>query len=171
MIYMKRAELFVSVLAASFVLGACGNAIYAEVSGRTGVSPLGDGTFEIYVQTCGIGVDTLRVAGPNDGGRNEVYGEWKAEDPVTGAFVFNPLSPPEGWQGIQALSLPSAPDSLLLIGVGSSTADAQVYPVDVRIAEILENEPSVIITGSEDSTHPAAERKLLSREEFDKCPG
>ncbi|MEX3504360.1 hypothetical protein [Corynebacterium sp. LK2510] len=154
---------------ASFSLTACGNAVYTDISGQVGFSLSDSGGVVIEVESCGVELDGVQLAGPNIDGENHKYAVFTAQDPVSGYFSVDISRPDSNWQAEAPVEVPENVDELLIANASTSRRDAQPYQVDATLADIRELKPGEIITGSSDSSSGKKSGKIVSQEEFSRC--
>ncbi|MDY5784775.1 hypothetical protein [Corynebacterium sp.] len=166
---MKKLFLCLLLGGAFFSLTACGNAVYTDISGQVGFSLNESGGVIVEVESCGIELDGVDLAGPNINGENHKYASFKAKVPVSGYFNVDISNPDSNWQSESPVETPENADELLIANASTSREDIQPYPADAKLSEIRALKPGEIIIGSSESSVDETSREIVTREEFSRC--
>lgn len=152
-----------------FSFTACGNAVYTDISGQVGFAVNESGGVIVEVESCGVELNAVDLAGPNVNGENYKYASFKADVPMSGYFNVDISNLDSNWKSESPVETPENADELLIANASTSHEDVQPYPVDAKLSEIRALNPGEIIIGSSESSVDEASRKIVTREEFSRC--
>ena len=169
------------ILSAATVLPSCGNLVYTDIEGQTGVGRSESGDIEIHVQPCGTKVDYIAVSGkfeyptseastgsvPPEGG-NPDFGRLKANKPQRDPFVVNLNNPPAPWKIESPINLPADESTWLLISATPTSQDKETARVVVQKQSILQLQPGDILIGKS-ADMGGSGTSIVTQEEFNQC--
>lgn len=169
------------IVSAITVLPSCGNLVYTDIEGKTGVSRSESGDIEIHVQPCGTKVDHITLSGefrqpasePSDAsapptGGNPDFGQLKADVPQQDPFVVNLSNLPAPWIAESPINLPADESTWLLINAFPSSQDIETAGVAVQKGSLLQLQPGEILVG-ESTNIGGAGTSIVTQEEFNRC--
>lgn len=169
------------ILSAMTVLSSCGNLVYTDIEGQTGVGRSESGDIEIYVQPCGTKVDYITVSGefeyptseattgsvPSEGG-NADFGRLNTNKPQRDPFVVNLNNPPAPWKIESPINLPADESTWLLISATPTSQDKETARVVVQKQSILQLQPGEILIG-ESVDMGGSGTSIVTQAEFNQC--
>jgi hypothetical protein len=141
---LRSSVLFVFALTpAVAALGACGNAVDADVLGTAAVIAGADGKPVAVVRVCHGEVDTVQLSGDRtgltEGEANPVLGTWQATSGRDGTVELALGAPNDGWQGPEELALDD--DRTYVLIAADSGADAEATQVSFSPAQVASLTP------------------------------
>lgn len=158
---MKRLASMTLILSC-LSLSACGNAVFTDVEGQTGIS-MTNGSINIHVAPCSTGVDYVDISGVNINGVNQSYANFIADEPESQPFSIDVNAPQEPWRAVSEVTLPTGEDDLILVLAGSLTEDEQTAQTNATIGEINTlKEGEILTTQGEVNVR-------MNLEEFNSC--
>lgn len=140
-----------------------------DIDGQAGLSVNDQGEPVILVQTCSIEVDDIDFSGPNTDGRNESYGAWDKDDPVSGLIELNPRDLPEGWRQSDPFRPPGGDDGRVILTAGRKDAEVAQAAVDFNVIKKLSPGRVLIDDPDDDPGNPNWKGKEISLDEFNQC--
>ncbi|WP_146183422.1 hypothetical protein [Corynebacterium liangguodongii] len=183
-VYRRQKQLAGAVCLTVFaitVLPSCGNLVYTDIEGKTGVALNASSEIEIYVQPCGTRIDQITISGelkqptnePNDTsapstGGNPDFGKLKADVPQQDLFAVNLSSPTAPWKIESPINLPADESAWLLISAFSSSQDKETAGVAVQKESLLQLQPGEILIGKS-TVIGGSGTSIVTQEEFSQC--
>lgn len=138
----------------------------AAQSGRAAVSMVG-GQLVIAVLGCEDGPDNVgvRVKGPEAAdGTSELYGEWTRTEEMSRKTLFNPASPGDEWETIQALTtLDPAVDHYETYGFQAKKNAGRTHGVQFSAAELEALKPGSWLYSTEEYVDDTEEVRIVNK--------
>ncbi len=159
-----RALIALTLAPAVTALGACGNAVTADVIGTTAVTLDEDGRPVAVVRVCDGEVDTIQLFGDRTGladdEPNPVIGTWRATSGRDGTVELVLGGANAGRNGPEALTL--ADDRTYVVTAARSGADAEATQVSFSPAQLASLAPGQVVVRDGD---------VVARTDLDECAG